>query len=70
MKIAIVYNRNSKNVINLFGMPNREKIGMKTAIVEETLTVMLKDLIGTVIHTTTRDRFCLTRKHTIPEWVM
>ena len=30
MKIAIVYNRNSKSVINLFGMPNREKIGMKT----------------------------------------
>ncbi|HXV64149.1 MAG TPA: D-alanine--D-alanine ligase [Vicinamibacteria bacterium] len=30
MKIAIVYNRNSKSVINLFGMPNREKIGMQT----------------------------------------
>ena len=30
MKIAIVYNRNSQSVINLFGMPNREKIGMKT----------------------------------------
>jgi D-alanine-D-alanine ligase len=30
MKVAIVYNRNSKSVINLFGMPNREKIGMKT----------------------------------------
>lgn len=30
MKIAVVYNRNSRNVINLFGMPNREKIGMKT----------------------------------------
>jgi D-alanine-D-alanine ligase len=30
MKIAIVYNRNSRSVINLFGMPNREKIGMKT----------------------------------------
>jgi D-alanine-D-alanine ligase len=30
MKVAIVYNRNSQNVINVFGMPNREKIGMKT----------------------------------------
>ncbi len=30
MKIAIVYNRDSKNVINLFGIPNREKIGLKT----------------------------------------
>jgi D-alanine-D-alanine ligase len=30
VKIAIVYNRNSLSVINLFGMPNREKIGLKT----------------------------------------
>jgi len=30
MKIAVVYNRDSRNVINLFGLPNREKIGMKT----------------------------------------
>jgi D-alanine-D-alanine ligase len=30
MKIAVVYNRESKSVINLFGMPNRELIGMKT----------------------------------------
>ena len=30
MKIAVVYNRDSKNVINLFGMPNREKIGLRT----------------------------------------
>ena len=30
MKIAVVYNRDSKNVINLFGMPNREKIGLQT----------------------------------------
>ena len=30
VKIAVVYNRNSRNVINLFGMPNREKIGMQT----------------------------------------
>lgn len=27
MKIAIVYNRESQNVINLFGIPNREKYG-------------------------------------------
>lgn len=30
MKVAVVYNRNSKNVINLFGAPNQEKIGLKT----------------------------------------
>lgn len=30
MKIAVVYNRDSRNVINLFGLPNREQIGMKT----------------------------------------
>jgi len=30
MKIAIVYNRDSKSVINLFGIPNRERIGQKT----------------------------------------
>ena len=30
MKIAVVYNRDSRNVINLFGMPNREKIGLQT----------------------------------------
>ncbi len=30
MKIAIIYNRDSAKVINLFGLPNREKIGLKT----------------------------------------
>jgi len=30
MKVAVVYNRESANVINLFGLPNREKIGRKT----------------------------------------
>lgn len=30
MKIAIIYNRDSASVINLFGLPNREKIGLKT----------------------------------------
>jgi D-alanine-D-alanine ligase len=30
LKIAVVYNRDSRNVINLFGMPNQEKIGRKT----------------------------------------
>ena len=30
MKLAIVYNHDSHNVINLFGTPNREKIGKKT----------------------------------------
>lgn len=30
MKIAIVYNCESKSVINLFGVPNREKVGLKT----------------------------------------
>jgi len=27
LKIAVIYNRDSKNVINLFGIPNREKYG-------------------------------------------
>jgi hypothetical protein len=27
MKIAVIYNRESKNVINLFGLPNLEKYG-------------------------------------------
>ena len=30
MKDAIVFNRESQNVVNLFGMPNKEKIGIKT----------------------------------------
>ncbi len=30
MKIAVIYNRLSDNVINLFGTPNRERIGMQT----------------------------------------
>ncbi|KPK78160.1 MAG: hypothetical protein AMJ79_00600 [Phycisphaerae bacterium SM23_30] len=30
MKIALVYNHDTKNVINLFGIPNREIIGIKT----------------------------------------
>jgi D-alanine-D-alanine ligase len=30
LKVAIVYNRESQRVINLFGMPNQEKIGMET----------------------------------------
>ncbi len=30
MKVAVVYNRESNNVINLFGQPNKEKIGLKT----------------------------------------
>ncbi len=30
MKVAIVYNRDSNRVINLFGIPNREKYGMKS----------------------------------------
>lgn len=30
MKIAIVYNRESQAVINLFGVPNREKYGLET----------------------------------------
>ena len=29
MKIAVIYNRESQKVINLFGMPNREKYGLK-----------------------------------------
>lgn len=30
MKIAVIYNRASHGVINLFGVPNRERIGLKT----------------------------------------
>ncbi|MFH1739696.1 MAG: ATP-grasp domain-containing protein [bacterium] len=30
MKIAVVYNRESKRVINLFGIPNRERYGMRS----------------------------------------
>lgn len=30
MKVAVVYNRESRKVINLFGLPNRETIGLKT----------------------------------------
>ena len=30
MKVAIVFNRNSKKVINLFGVPNQEKYGLKS----------------------------------------
>ena len=30
MKVTVVYNIDSKNVINLFGMPNQETIGLKT----------------------------------------
>ena len=30
MKIAVVYNRESRNVINLFGLSNKERIGLKT----------------------------------------
>ena len=29
MKVAVVFNRESKKVINLFGMPNQEKYGKK-----------------------------------------
>ena len=29
MKIAVIYNRESKRVINLFGVPNRERYGKK-----------------------------------------
>jgi len=30
MRVAVVYNRESRKVINLFGTPNQEKIGLKT----------------------------------------
>jgi len=30
VKVAVVYNWDSRNVINLFGMPNQEKIGLQT----------------------------------------
>jgi D-alanine-D-alanine ligase len=39
MKIAVVYNRERANVINLFGLPNKEIIGLKTI---KRLTTALK----------------------------
>jgi D-alanine-D-alanine ligase len=30
VKVAVVYNRESRNVVNLFGMPNKETIGLQT----------------------------------------
>ena len=29
MRIAVIFNRNSQEVINLFGIPNREKYGQE-----------------------------------------
>jgi hypothetical protein len=29
MKVCLVYKRDSKRVINLFGQPNRERIGLQ-----------------------------------------
>jgi D-alanine-D-alanine ligase len=40
LKVAVVYNRDSRNVINLFGMPNQEKIGLKTI---QRIVTALKD---------------------------
>lgn len=39
MKIAIVYNRESQAVINLFGIPNKEKYGMNTISMVESALV-------------------------------
>lgn len=39
MKIAVIYNRERANVINLFGIPNREQIGLQTI---KRLTTALK----------------------------
>jgi hypothetical protein len=32
MKVATVFNRESKSGINLFGVPNREKCGQKVIV--------------------------------------
>ncbi|UCD74158.1 MAG: hypothetical protein JSV91_10245, partial [Phycisphaerales bacterium] len=40
MKVAVVYNRDSKKVINLFGHPNRERYGLKSI---DRITKALKD---------------------------
>ncbi len=29
MKIAVIYNRDSRSVINLFGLPKRERVGLQ-----------------------------------------
>lgn len=39
MKIAVIYNHERANVINLFGIPNREQIGLQTI---KRLTTALK----------------------------
>lgn len=40
MKVAVVYNRESHSVINLFGAPNQEKIGLKT--IQRVVTALKK----------------------------
>ncbi|MCI5210090.1 MAG: hypothetical protein D3910_15135 [Candidatus Electrothrix sp. ATG2] len=40
MKIAVIYNRESKKVINLFGQPNREKYGL--AAIRRIVTALKK----------------------------
>ena len=45
MKIAIIFNRESQKVINLFGIPNREKVGKVSAEqVRKIAETKLKDL--------------------------
>ena len=43
MKIAIVYNYESQAVINLFGLPNREKYGRETIKIIEELDISEED---------------------------
>ncbi len=56
MKIAIVYNRESQAVINLFGIPNKEKYGMdtinrvKAALVEKNHQVRTFEGDKNIIH--------------------
>ena len=40
MKVAVIYNRESQKVINLFGVPNREKYGLNT--IERILNALKK----------------------------
>ena len=40
MKIAVIYNRDSQDVINLFGIPNRERYGKKS--IERIVTSLKK----------------------------
>lgn len=56
MKVAVVFNRESKNVINLFGVPNKEKYGKETI---KLITDALKKG-GHIVETFEADKLLIT----------